>query len=133
MRVGYIRVSTAGQHSARQLDGIDTDQVFTDTNRLKKRRQHSRNERCDGRFRPMRTTIDEAGRVVIPKKIRDRLGLHGNEHVRISERDGRIEIEPALTEVDLVREDSVLVAQPHSALPALTDDIVRDTIEHVRR
>ena len=30
MRVGYIRVSTLDQHTDRQLDGIDTDQVFTD-------------------------------------------------------------------------------------------------------
>lgn len=30
MRVGYIRVSTLDQHTDRQLDGIPTDQVFTD-------------------------------------------------------------------------------------------------------
>jgi hypothetical protein len=30
----------------------------------------------------MRTTIDSAGRLVIPKRIRDRLGLRGNEHWR---------------------------------------------------
>ncbi|CAN5607079.1 recombinase family protein [soil metagenome] len=30
MRVGYIRVSTLDQHTDRQLDGIDTDRLFTD-------------------------------------------------------------------------------------------------------
>jgi DNA invertase Pin-like site-specific DNA recombinase len=30
MRVGYIRVSTVDQHTDRQLDGIDTDRLFTD-------------------------------------------------------------------------------------------------------
>jgi DNA invertase Pin-like site-specific DNA recombinase len=30
-RVGYIRVSSAGQNPARQLDGVDLDRVFTDT------------------------------------------------------------------------------------------------------
>ena len=29
--VGYIRVSTLDQHTARQLDGIEVDRVFTDT------------------------------------------------------------------------------------------------------
>ncbi len=81
----------------------------------------------------MRTTIDSAGRLVIPKRIRDRLGLRGNEQVEITERDGRIEIEPAPTEVELVREGSVLVARPNRALPPLTDEIVRETLDRVRR
>lgn len=87
----------------------------------------------NGRFSAMRTTIDPAGRLVIPKRIRDRLGLRGNEQVEITERDGRIEIEPAPTEVELVREGSVLVARPDRALPPLTDEIVRETLDRVRR
>jgi AbrB family looped-hinge helix DNA binding protein len=81
----------------------------------------------------MRTTIDSAGRLVIPKRIRDRLGLRGNDEVEVTERDGRIEIEPAPTRVELVREGSVLVARPESSLPPLTDEIVRETLDHVRR
>ena len=87
----------------------------------------------DGRFYAMRTTIDAAGRLVIPKRIRDRLGLRGNEEVEITERDGRIEIEPAPTGVELVREGSVLVARPERPLPPLTDEIVRETLDRVRR
>jgi DNA invertase Pin-like site-specific DNA recombinase len=30
MRVGYVRVSSVDQHTDRQLDGIDTDRLFTD-------------------------------------------------------------------------------------------------------
>jgi AbrB family looped-hinge helix DNA binding protein len=81
----------------------------------------------------MRTTIDAAGRLVIPKRIRDRLGLRGNEQVEITERDGRIEIEPAPTGVELVRKGSVLVARPESPLPPLTDEMVRETLDRVRR
>lgn len=88
---------------------------------------------ANGKFRAMRTTIDPAGRLVIPKPIRDRLGLHGNDQVEITERDGKIEIEPAPTEVDLVRQGSVLVARPDRALPPLTDDMVRETLDRVRR
>ena len=81
----------------------------------------------------MRTTIDAAGRLVIPKRIRDHLGLGGNAQVEITERDGRIEIEPAPTGVELVREGSVLVARPESPLPPLTDEMVRETLDRVRR
>jgi AbrB family looped-hinge helix DNA binding protein len=81
----------------------------------------------------MRTTIDAAGRLVIPKRMRDRLGLTGNQQVDITEHDGRIEIEPAPTAVELVREGSVLVARPQRPLPVLTDDIVRETLDRIRR
>lgn len=81
----------------------------------------------------MKTTIDSAGRLVIPKRIRDRLGLRANEQVEITERDGRIEIEPARTDVELVREGSVLVARPDHPLPRLTDEMVRETMDRVRR
>lgn len=57
---------------------------------------------------------------MIPKRIRERLGLRGNDQVEITERDGRIEIEPAPTGVELVREGSVLVARPERPLPPLT-------------
>ena len=45
--------------------------------------------------------MDSAGRVVIPKALRDRLGLEQGKVVEIRERDGRIEIEPASTPVPL--------------------------------
>jgi AbrB family looped-hinge helix DNA binding protein len=81
----------------------------------------------------MRSTIDPAGRVVIPKELRERLGLHGLRLVDISERDGRIEIEPASTPMSLVRRGEGVVAVPDEPLPPLTDDIVRDTLEQTRR
>lgn len=101
--------------------------------RRTRRRCASWHELSNGRFDAMRTTIDAAGRLVIPKRIRDRLGLRGNEQVEVTERDGRIEIEPAPTDVELVREGSVLVARPQQPLPALTDAIVRETLDRVRR
>jgi AbrB family looped-hinge helix DNA binding protein len=87
----------------------------------------------NGKFNAMLTTIDAAGRLVIPKRIRERLGLRGNEQVEVTERDGHIEIEPAPSDVELVREGSVLVARPKHPLPALTDEIVRETLDRVRR
>jgi AbrB family looped-hinge helix DNA binding protein len=81
----------------------------------------------------MRSTIDGAGRVVIPKEIRESLGLRGGRVVEIRERDGRIEIEPVATPMSLVKRGRRLVAVPDRALPALTDELVRETLERTRR
>lgn len=81
----------------------------------------------------MKTTIDGAGRVVIPKAVRHRLGLTGGQELDVVERDGSIEISPLATPVRLVSREGVLVAEPDRPLPALTAEEVRDTLEHVRR
>lgn len=81
----------------------------------------------------MRSAIDSAGRIVIPKPLRDRLGLERGRVVEIRERDGRIEIEPASTPMSLARRAGGPVAVPAEALPPLTDEIVRATIERTRR
>jgi AbrB family looped-hinge helix DNA binding protein len=95
--------------------------------------------RCLHRFRKdwydaaMTTAMDSAGRIVIPKALRERLGLEPGRVVDIRERDGRIEIEPAPTPMTLVRRRGGQVAVPGSPLPPLTDEIVRATIEGTRR
>jgi AbrB family looped-hinge helix DNA binding protein len=81
----------------------------------------------------MKSTIDGAGRVVIPKSLRLRLGLRGGETLEIRERDGTIEIEPAATPMTLVEREGAVVAVPEGDLPSLTDDIVRATLERTRR
>ncbi|MCY4635630.1 MAG: AbrB/MazE/SpoVT family DNA-binding domain-containing protein [Acidobacteria bacterium] len=81
----------------------------------------------------MQTTIDTAGRVVIPKSMRDSLGLAGGRTIEIRERQGVIEIEPAATPMRLEERNGHLVAVPERELPPLTDDLVRATLEKVRR
>ena len=81
----------------------------------------------------MRTSLDAAGRVVIPKEMRDRLGLRRGHALDIRERDGRIEIEPAATAMSLVRGPGGAIAVYAEKLPALTEELVRDTLEHTRR
>lgn len=81
----------------------------------------------------MRSTIDAAGRVVVPKAMRDKLGLTGGRAIEIRERDGRLEIEPVPVSMKLVKRKGVLAAVPARKLPALTYEIVRDTIERTRR
>ena len=81
----------------------------------------------------MRSAIDSAGRVVIPKALRERLGLGRGRAIEISERDGKIEIEPLSTPMSLLSRHGNPVAVPQGRLPALTDDVVRATIERTRR
>lgn len=81
----------------------------------------------------MKSTIDAAGRVVIPKALRDRLGLKGGQALDIHERDGTIEIQPAATPMKLVVREGTSVAVPEEELPRLTDDVVRETLERTRR
>lgn len=81
----------------------------------------------------MKSTIDAAGRIIVPKVLRVRLGLAGGRVVDIRERDGRLEIEPIPTPVSLVKRRGGRVAVPARKLPRLTDEMVRETLEQTRR
>lgn len=83
----------------------------------------------------MKTTIDGAGRVVIPKAIRDRAGLQAGAELEIAFREGRIEIEPATVEVQLVHRKgrAVLALPPGVSAPRFTSEQTRLLIEEVRQ
>ena len=81
----------------------------------------------------MKSAMDSAGRVVIPKELREPLGLATGGPVEIRELDGRIEIEPVETPMTLVRRAGGVVAVPQGDLPPLTDQTVRATLDRTRR
>jgi len=81
----------------------------------------------------MRTTIDAGGRVVIPKAFRDELGFRPGSVVEIALVDGRVEVEPAPTEMRLEQREGVWVAVPDREMPTLTVEQVRETLERIRR
>jgi AbrB family looped-hinge helix DNA binding protein len=82
----------------------------------------------------MRTTIDAAGRVVIPKQLRQAASLEPGQELEIVERDGRIEIEAVRAPVHLVERDGFLAAEiEDDAGDPLTSDEVRDLLERTRR
>jgi len=81
----------------------------------------------------MRTTIDKAGRIVVPKAMRDELGFTGGTEVEISLVDGHVEIEPVATPVRLEKRDGHWVAVADREMPPLTQELVRETLEKIRR
>jgi AbrB family looped-hinge helix DNA binding protein len=81
----------------------------------------------------MRTTIDGAGRIVIPKRIREAAGLTAGSEVDVELHDGRIEIEPAYTEARVVVRDGHAVIETDAPLPPITAEQVREILERERR
>ncbi len=77
--------------------------------------------------------MDRAGRLVVPKKIRDEAGISPGSELTIRVADGRIEIEPAPLEVRLVKRGRLTVAVPRNRVPPLTDEIVGRTLDRLRR
>jgi AbrB family looped-hinge helix DNA binding protein len=78
----------------------------------------------------MKTTIDHAGRLVIPKDVRREAGLRPGMALDVRWRAGRIEIEPAPMRVTLVRKGRLLVAMPEGMEVA---SLTRETVERTRR
>lgn len=78
------------------------------------------------------TMIDKAGRLVVPKAIRDAAQLHPGTQVRFRLSGGRVQIEPEPLHVKLERRGSVIVAVPRRETPPLTASDVAAVIDEVR-
>lgn len=81
----------------------------------------------------MRATIDGAGRLVVPKALRDLLGLQPGQALDIRVHDGRLVVEPAPTPMRLQESLQGVRAVPDDPLPPLTVGEVRATLEQMRR
>jgi AbrB family looped-hinge helix DNA binding protein len=75
------------------------------------------------------TTIDGAGRLVIPSEIRREASIEPGTPLDVRWRDGVIEIEPRPLVVSLVKRGRLLVARPSKRLPRLRTA----TVERTRR
>lgn len=80
----------------------------------------------------MITTIDAAGRVVLPKAIRERAQLTPGAPLEVRVVDGRVELEPACAKVRIQKKGDVWVATPAEPVPPLTQEQVNATIDAVR-
>lgn len=81
----------------------------------------------------MRTTIDAAGRIVVPKPLRDALGLSPGQPLELEARDGALEVRVPDTPMRLEPGRHGLRAVPAEPLPALSAAQVRAVLEQTRR
>ena len=75
----------------------------------------------------MKSTIDEAGRLVIPRDLRQAAGIEPGMALELRVEDGAVVIEPATTPVRMERRGRFVVARPLVALPPLTTETVERT------
>lgn len=80
-------------------------------------------------FHTMNTTMDAAGRLVIPREIRREAALEPGVPLEVRWRDGVIEITPQPLAVTLQRKGRLLVAAPTTPVPRLRTT----TVERTRR
>jgi AbrB family looped-hinge helix DNA binding protein len=80
----------------------------------------------------MITTIDHAGRLVIPKEIRDLASLKGGTVLDVRWEDGRVVVEPAPVVARLAQKGRFMVAQAPAGQPILTSEAVEATRSAVR-
>lgn len=83
-----------------------------------------------GSLTPMETTVDQVGRIVIPKPLRDRLGLLPGAIVDVSEYGGGLHISMQGRTARLERRTGKLVAV---STTRVTDDDVLALIDAGRR
>jgi AbrB family looped-hinge helix DNA binding protein len=81
----------------------------------------------------MVTTIDSAGRIVVPKRLREELGFRPGQELELNAVDGRLEVEHQATPMRLERRGKRLVAVADGDMPTLTTETVREALEQVRR
>jgi AbrB family looped-hinge helix DNA binding protein len=81
----------------------------------------------------MKTTIDQAGRLVIPKEIRHESGIKPGMPLEVRWEKGSIAITPAPLTVKLERKGRLLVAVPAKDTARLSTDTVERTRKSLRK
>lgn len=70
---------------------------------------------------------------MVPKTLRQALGLKAGQALEIRAGDGRLEIEIGPTPMQLKKRGKGLVAVPQDDLPPLSAEQVRETLDRIRR
>jgi len=81
----------------------------------------------------MRVAIDAVGRLVIPKPMRDELGIAGPTELELTAVDGALELTVPDLKVHLEDRDGRTVIVSDEPVPPLTTELVREVLERVRK
>lgn len=81
----------------------------------------------------MRATIDAAGRVVIPKSLREAIGLGDGGEIEIQLVDGALLVAPPTVRKHIEERDGRATIVADQELPPLPDQVVRDVLDAIRR
>ncbi len=95
--------------------------------------QKVRSRQSGGILYGMKSTMDSAGRLVIPKDTRREAGIRPGMPLDVRVRDGRIEIEPAPLTIRLEKRGRFLIAVTEEQVPVLTSEDVEATRDRLRR
>ena len=77
----------------------------------------------------MKLLIDRSGRIVVPKRIRERLGFRPDSEIEAVEQPGGILLRPAHEKPSMVRVDGLWVHQGVAEPKANWDRVVEDARE----
>jgi len=80
----------------------------------------------------MKTTIDGAGRVIVPKKIREAVQLEAGSEIDVRVENGIIQLEPIAAPVKFMKRGHLLVATRPERPGTLTQEMVEATRESVQ-
>lgn len=81
----------------------------------------------------MRIAIDAVGRLVVPKALRDELGITGATELEVEARDGVIELAVADLPARIEDRPDGVVITSDAPLKPLTIEDVRSAIDRARR
>jgi AbrB family looped-hinge helix DNA binding protein len=77
-----------------------------------------------------RLTLDKAGRIVLPKSVRDELRLEAGDILELESSNDKIILRPAQANGQLVKEYGVWVFRSDEPL---TEEIVKETSRKIRK
>lgn len=80
----------------------------------------------------MKATIDKAGRVVIPKAIRERAGLRPGMELTVRVENGVVELEPEGPEAGIVYHDGLPYLGSAAGTPPVSQDEINEWIRILR-
>ena len=81
----------------------------------------------------MNVQIDPAGRVVLPKKVRERFRLHGGDTLTLDIKGDAIQLRPQQARTRLERINGVLVLAGASSLPEGNDVVSESREERIEQ